>query len=123
MERFGNLKNYFESTSDGYKLHEAYINSFDEEVRNSFLTGAQQNVVVAYIGLSPYYTDHFTQQKQDAYETLYKRKAAVVEKYGYHVVRPRFGAEDYVDPLHLSTLGGYKLALVVSNKIKSQEFR
>lgn len=121
VERYGNLKKYFEYTPDGYKLYDVYINTFDKRVRDSFLTGTQQNVVVAYIGLSPYYSDHFVKQKQDAYETLYIRKAAVVEKYGYHVVRPRFGAEDFVDPLHLNTLGGYKLAQVVGDQIKSQE--
>lgn len=118
VERFRNLKNYFESTPDGLVLQEPYITRFEENVRSSFLTGMQQNVLIAYIGISPYYSDHFTKQEQDALETLYKRKAAVVEKYGYHVVRPGFGAEDFVDPVHTNPLGGFKLAQVVADKIK-----
>jgi hypothetical protein len=119
LEKYQNIHNsYFNFTSDGFKLSESYIARFEEGIKNSFLTGMRQNVLLAYIGISPYYSDHFTKQEQVALEALYTRKAAVVKKYGYDVVRPQFGAEDFIDPLHLNTLGGFKLAQVIADSIK-----
>lgn len=121
VDRLRNLSRYFRSTPEGFKLDETVLGVLDKQIRENIVNPKKHNVILAYIGPTPYYTDHMTAAEQAAYETLYERKSAIFRSHGYHVVRPRLEAQDYSDLVHLDVLGGNKLAAAVADEMLSLE--
>ena len=119
LERLRDLKTYFAATPSGLKLRENALGLLDTQLKDNIIDASKQNVVIAYIGVAPYYTSHLTADEQAAYETLYERKAAIFRRHGYHMVRPSLMVDDYTDLVHTNPLGGDKLAAAVAAGIRA----
>ncbi len=117
LSKYSNLSAYYDDSSGGEEVSSRYLSKLARQIEDNYLTRVSSNIILAYIGVSPYYFDHMAEDVQKGYEDIYKSKAELFESYGYSVVRPRFEAEDFIDPFHLNTLGGWKLADEVADRI------
>jgi hypothetical protein len=123
LDRLRSVKDLFTPTPGGLRLKDNRIDLLERQIAENDIRAAEDNVLLAHVGLSPYYTAHLDPETRDAYEELYRRRAEVFSRHGYHVVRPRLEAEDFSDLVHLNPLGGRKLAEEAANAIRNFESR
>lgn len=109
---------YYEGTKDGRLFKEEMISSGNDIIKNYPITDMAGKIIIVSIPESPYYTGRMQEDEQRDYVEVRQRLIDTWKRNGYNAFHMTgYGPEDYGDRPHINTLGGWKLAEKVSEKI------
>ncbi len=110
---------YFQSVNGKLVPNHQGWREFDLLADCAVMPELRQNTLVVSVGICPFYYDMLNPQEQERHDLMRSRSMSGYNKNGYKtLILDNLATEDFIDGVHLSPSGGFKMASQVAAKIR-----
>jgi len=110
---------YFQSVNGKLVPNHQGWREFDLLCECNVMPELRKNTLVVAVGICPFYYDKLNPLEQERHNMMGIRSASGYQKNGYNTLAIKdLVTDDFIDGLHLSAAGGYKVAGQVAAKIR-----